>query len=393
MKDYLGSYKVNEKIFFDKIEAILEANHTNADISWDFHQDKFRKVDWRIEPALSLRELFKIRAQQIRDEYDYVVIMFSGGADSTNVLYSFLNNNIKIDEIVAGIPLSGLRDFKASLDTNSANNASEWLLTTMPALQTVSQNHPEIKISINDFFENMLEFKTDEWIMKSSDFVHPTTAARYRLDKLTHLKALADQGKKIAIIYGSEKPQVQLIKGHFISTIYDVGVNVPRQPFEDFYDNADIVLFYSTPTMPEILIKQSHEIIKAIHLQPRYEYIKGLMFNHDSPPEVRAQYENSSYQRAIVPIIYPDLDMTKVFQAKKSKDFFMADHDNWFHDLHKDTRINQLVISDFENFYKSINPKYLFPKGSKNGFINYRNSYVIGSLEKFKELYIKPSQI
>jgi len=153
MKSYLGSYTVNQKVFFDKIEAIMEAQKTLADITWDFHQSQFRKVDWTIEPKLSLPELYKLRAQQIRDQYDYIVIMFSGGADSTNVLYSFLDNNIRVDEIVASIPTSGLRDFKESTNAESSNNASEWMLTTMPALQKVVTHYPDVKISINDFFK------------------------------------------------------------------------------------------------------------------------------------------------------------------------------------------------------------------------------------------------
>ena len=58
MKEYLGSYSVNNKVYTDKIEAILEANRSNADITWDFHQNQFKKIDWTIEPTLTLQELY-----------------------------------------------------------------------------------------------------------------------------------------------------------------------------------------------------------------------------------------------------------------------------------------------------------------------------------------------
>lgn len=386
MKDYLGVYTVNGKQFTDKIEAILEASQTNAKITWDFHQDRFRKLDWWKEPELSLGQLYKIRAQQIRDEYDYVAIMFSGGADSTNVLHSFLSNNIYVDEIIAGVPLSGLRDFKTVADKRSDNNASEWLLTTMPYLHEVSMSHPNIKISINDFFETMLEFKTDEWIYQSSDFVHPTTSARYKLDKLTHLKALADQGKKIALVYGIEKPQVNMYEGKFVCSIFDMSVNVPRQPFDIFYPNVDITLFYSAPDMPQILAKAAHEVAKVVHL-PQYKHVLDHMYDFAWPLEKIARCESTVFQRGIIPLIYPDINYNS-FQAHKSKDLFMADHDAWFYNLHKDTRIYQLTQSDFANFFKSIKPRYLrknvpgMPRRAM-GFVPFANHYTIGYIKDF----------
>lgn len=382
MKDHLGVYTVNGKAFTDKIEAILEANQTGADIAWDFHQDRFRKIDWWKEPEISLRELYKIRAQQIRDEYDYIVIMFSGGADSTNVLHSFISNNIYVEEIVAGVPLSGLRNFKATTDQSSNNNASEWLLTTMPHLHEVAMLHPNIKISINDFFETMLEFKTDEWLYHSSDFIHPTTTARYKLDNLTHIKKLAEQGKKIAIVYGVDKPAVNFWEGKFVCSIFDTGINTPRQPFDIDYPNVDITLFYSTPNMPQILAKEAHEVAKVVHL-PQYKHIRDNMYDHTWPLAQKSKCENTLFQRGIIPIIYPDIN-PNVFQTHKSRNLFMADHDNWFYKAHSNTRLFQLTQSDFNNFVKSIKPKYLRgPHSSGAGFIPFSNHYTIGRIEDF----------
>jgi hypothetical protein len=390
MKDYLGIYSVNDKVYTDKIEAILEASKSNAEISWNFHEDRFRKINWRIEPTTSLQELYRIRAQQIRDEYDYVVVMFSGGADSTNVLNSFLNNNIHVDEIVSGIPLSGLKDFKASYDQNAGNNASEWFLTTTPYLKNVSEKYPKTKISINDFFHNMLKFKTDEWIYKSSDYIHPTTSARYDLSQLNHIRQLADQGKKIAVVYGCEKTYLIFHEGQILNGIWDLSVNVPRQPFEIFYDNVDIVLFYTTPKMPQILAKQAHEVAKSIFNSPTYQYVQDITFDSGWPVEKKLTYDNGIWQRAINPILYPNANYNG-FQAVKATDAFMADHDSWFHNLHKDSRLNQLIISDFNNFFKTIKPMYLRDNNAIKGvaFKGYANWYPIGSIESFKNPTIK----
>jgi hypothetical protein len=387
MKSYLGRYIVNQKVFFDKIEAILEAQKTLDNIIWDFHWAQFNKIDWSIEPKLSLPEMYKLRAQQIRDQYDYVIIMFSGGADSTNVLYSFLDNNIRVDEIVSSIPTSGLRDFKVSTNNISSNNASEWLLTTIPALQKVSISHPDVKISINDFFQKMLTYNTDDWLYQSSDWIHPSTVARYNLEQLTHIKKLADQGKKIAVIYGCEKPQLAFWEGKIISRIFDLGINVPRQPFDIFYPNVDPVLFYSTPEMPQILIKQSHEIVKAMYQIPHYQHMQNVIYNYDWNDEQKLMYRDDIYQRSIVPIIYPSIRSVG-FQARKSTNSFMSDHDDWFYSLHKDTRLYQLISSDADNFFKTINSKYFKEKSSDRpiGFKSYSNGYILGTINNLKKL-------
>jgi hypothetical protein len=311
--------------------------------------------------------------------------MFSGGADSTNVLHSFLSNNIHVDEIVSGIPLSGLKDFKASQDTNASNNASEWIQTTTPSLQYIAQKYPNIKISINDFFHTMLNFKTDEWLYRSSDWIHPTTSARYDLSQLTHIRQLADRGKKIAVVYGSEKPYLLFHEGQIYNAIWDVGVNVPRQPFEIVYPNVDIVLFYTDPKMPQILAKQSHEISKAMLNSPQHQYIKDLIFDTSWAKEKKLSYENGVYQRAIVPIIYPDINY-QAFQTAKTKDVFMADHDSWFYNLHKNTRLYQLITSDFDNFFKGIKSDYLRDSSvtTSMAFRSFANYYSIGTIESFK---------
>ena len=94
-----GVYTCNGKPFFNKIDAIIESNSSNKHVDWDYHNSIFEKCKWDVEPTLSLDELYKARAQQLRDSYDHLVLFFSGGVDSWNILYAFINNNIRLDEI------------------------------------------------------------------------------------------------------------------------------------------------------------------------------------------------------------------------------------------------------------------------------------------------------
>jgi hypothetical protein len=387
MKKWLGTYTVNGKIFSDKIEAILEANKTLADINWSFHDEKLRKIKWYVEPELPLQTYYKLRAEQIRNEYDYVVIMFSGGADSRNIIQTFIKNNIKIDEVITSIPETGLNNYKInSQNINSENAASEWELSVYPVLKELSNFYPNIKITINDLFKNMLDYKSDEWLYQSSDWIHPSTVARYKLENLKHLKDLAEQGKKIGVIYGTDKPfLVYENNGWLTSVISDLAVNVARSPFDNDYPNVDIVLFYYTVDMPELMIKQSHVLARWINL-PENNHIKYLIYDNRIGNEtfkntVYDKIQNSHYQREIIPCIYPDIDMKEIFQAHKSHQNFMAHHDNWFYELHKDTKIYQMINSDFQSFYKNIDSKYL--NRNKTGFRLFRQAFGLGKIERF----------
>ena len=86
----------NNFVTTNKVEAIQEANRRNLHIEWNFNQDILDKVDWFQEPQVDLYELYKQRALQIREKFDYLVLLFSGGSDSVCILKTFLENNISL---------------------------------------------------------------------------------------------------------------------------------------------------------------------------------------------------------------------------------------------------------------------------------------------------------
>lgn len=376
-------YTVGNKIFTDKIEAIVYANQTLADIEWHFNDDLYSNVNWTVEPDLSMDQLYKIRAQQIRDDYDYVIVMFSGGADSVNVVNTFLNNGIKIDEIVASAPLSGLRDWKdTDKDISVENVISETKFVQLPYMNEFASKHPEIKLTLNDYFEDILTYKTDEWIYKSGEWIHPTAASRYSLEKFKHLRELADSGKKIGIVYGIDKPSLIKNKNDLYISVSDLAVNVPRQPFDRVYPNVENVLFYWSANMPLILVKQAHEVAKFMYKPENKTTLQYLSDRENPLPFERARMRQSNWERCIIPCIYPTT-VKPVFQGHKSIRMFFAGHDQWFYDLHHKTTAYQMMDSDFRNFIKSINSKYL--NSSKTAFFMYIKMFRIGSVNDFNK--------
>jgi len=384
MNNRLGHYTVNGKVFFEKLDAILYANKTLADVEWNFNDTILKSVDWATEPTTTLDEFYKIRAQQIRDEYDYVVIMCSGGADSTNIAWTFLNNNILVDEIIASAPVSGLNNWKnTTADISASNTMSETYLVQLPLVADIKAKHPNVKITINDYFKNMIDFKTDDWLFRGGEWIHPSGVARYNLEQLTHLRNLAESGKKIAIVYGIDKPTVLVgTDGDIWIQIADSTVNVQRPAFDKPYPNVENVLFYYSPDLPLMMVKQGHQVAKWVAL-PENEKVLKLVYNslkHKTMFEQQNKIRNSFYQRAIVPCIYPST-WKPIFQGAKPTRMFLGEHDDWFYQLHHDTRMYELVDSDFRNFIKTINAKYLDKTGT--GFNLYRKYYKLGPTSKF----------
>ena len=94
-----------------------------------------------------------------------------------------------MDEIYAAAPIKGLKNFQANDQNNYATNiVSETFYAQMPFLEQVRSSYPEVKITVNDYFEDMLDYKEDDWLFRSSDWLHPTTVARYSLEKFNHIK-------------------------------------------------------------------------------------------------------------------------------------------------------------------------------------------------------------
>lgn len=380
-----GYYKVGEKIFTEKINAVLYASATNQEMNWFFNDDVYKNALWSLEPELGLDDYYKLRALQIREAYDYVIVLCSGGADSTNVAFTFLNNGIKIDEIIAAAPMGGIKQWQSNtIDKSAGNTMSETLLVQLPLMKEIHEKYPDTKITINDYWDNLLQYQTDDWIWRCGEWIHPTSAARYDMTNLPHIRALAEAGKKIGIVYGIDKPTLVVeSNGDLVSRMTDLAVNVQRSPFDDKYTNVENVLFYWSCDMPLMQIKQAHVLAKWIHL-PENSFAKSKMLDLRKPAvSLEANIiRNSFYQRAVVPGIYPSTHRD-IFQGHKPTRMFLGEHDDWFYKLHAGTRTYEMIVSDFRNFIKSIHVKFL--NANRTGFKLYVKKYKIGNINDYEK--------
>ena len=89
-QDIYGYYTVGGIKMYSQIEAVEISNKLDLPIKWHFNDEVFSSLDWTVEPTETLAELYKKRCEQLREKYDYLVLYYSGGADSDNILNHFI---------------------------------------------------------------------------------------------------------------------------------------------------------------------------------------------------------------------------------------------------------------------------------------------------------------
>lgn len=424
MKDEIGYYIVNEKKFDNKFEAVLFAQETNSKLDWYFFDDILNKVDWFTEPEENLDHYYRIRAEQIREKYDYVIIFCSGGSDSTNVIKTFINNNIKVDEVIGIAPLEGLKNWKYhKTNYSSLNTISETKFALFPLLDELSSKHG-IKTTILDYFNQMIKYKDEEWTFNSSGNIVTTLTSHFTdITLLPHVMKIIESGKKVALVYGTDKPLIRISPvGQMMFVIGDGGINYLNMPKHRSFPNLDRVLFYYTADLPKMMVKQAHVVGKVIFL-PEFKTIyekeilasesimkfSSLSFNDvisqknefidkkdifNFYKQKKIEYDSSTavsyrtmYQRAIVPFIYPSTYDKDLWQAQKieiTEGFFTRDQD-WVHILHRGSKLSEMLFSGSKIFYDSISPKYLNYKGT--GFKPFSKVYQFGHTKIFRDKY------
>lgn len=356
----LGYYLVNNKIFYNKFQAMIEARPTNSPIRWFFNEETFVPFDWSHEPEADITELYRRRAQQLRDKYDWIMIESSGGADSTTAIFSFLLNGIHLDEIVYRYSELGGKVWETNvIDQTASNQLSEWEYAERPLLQWVADNFPQTKITMLDYSENIRndhEFDKDEsWVFTTKHFISPC----YTMGKFDNyhdsFKQQADQGQKICIIYGADKPKIFIKDNRYFLYFMDhfTGHSTPEV---GAYTNVTNEPFYWTPDMPELIAKQAH-MVRAWFEQPaNRKFVEAIRWPHHVNMKTRTLYE-----QIVRNIIYPHYDMN-TFQTAKPFTNIVNEHDDWFFKNFSDSRVHSVWKAGIDLLLDNIDSQYIIRK-------------------------------
>ena len=328
--DRLGYYQVGWKKFYHKTLALIEHTKTRQPLEWVFNDNVYSKIDWSIPIPESLDELYRQRAQQLRDNYDYLALYFSGGADSSNMLRVFLNNNIFIDEIVMQSPEPVKNTFNKE-DISDANVYSEIPFSAVPIINELSSLIPSNTIiRYQDTSQGLVElFSHEDWYDQ-----HPfgVTLALNPLARQhtsftdKHILNLCDSGKRIAQIIGTDKPLLMYDGKDYYSYFLDVTalhappVDLTKREISDKAYHTEF--FYWTPDLPEIAVKQAQEVKKHCEIDKR---IRNAVCN--------TKTHIGELRSILHPIIYPSSPEV-YFQVSKGvlTGGALRKKDQWFWD-------------------------------------------------------------
>jgi hypothetical protein len=356
----LGFYELGGKIFWNKSSALIEGSQLNYrfdNLKWNFNDQIFDAVDWLSEPPGDIRELYKERARQIREKYDYVILNLSGGGDSTTVLYSFIQAGLSIDEVVVRHAAAGTSNYTPDYKNfNPANEFSEYEYAAKPILKWLSTVSPKTKITVHDFSKDILDKDIvwdENFIYWTGDYITPGCIVRYNhATNQEHLN-LFDKGKKVGIVFGTDKPKVTLHDNKMYLYFVDRPVHsaIPALVNNGF-TNTDVELFYWSPDFPDLIKKQCHIIKRWFELpeNQRLSYMLDFWWQISNT-------NRTTYEWIIKSIIYPDYDLS-TFQCDKPVKAMYQEWDYWM-DNFKDSEGYKTFMRGKDFLYKNINTSFL----------------------------------
>lgn len=355
-----GAYLYNNLAFVNKLDAfdhVLKNKDKNPDIKFYFHDDVYSKLTE--EPVTPLSKLYEMRARQLREQYDHIILMYSGGSDSHEVLNTFLKNNIFLDEIHNVYPqklVEGRVDI-TNLKQNDNNLLAEHILVALPELKKINEVSPKTKIRIIDSTDSFLKIDDNYLTSYYKHFFNtffPTQMNAAILDKETNELAIR---KNICMIWGNDKPYITLdSENNFYYTFNDIarpfnpwlsqnGITSPIN-FEPFYWSADA---------PLIPVKQSHILMKQI--QYDIDNMNYYSFNL-----LKSRKHIRELQEWMKPIIYSHWDQRKYQSKIDIVDWHSVD-ENIYKYI---PRIKDLTITKMKYY---IN-KYYSLHSASNGSVN-----------------------
>jgi hypothetical protein len=372
----------NSKPFYTRetaLDDMLVTQSYDSKLKFHFYDDIFDKIDWSIEPDIDIGTLYKMRAQQLRDKYDYLILSFSGGSDSTQILNTFLKNNIFIDEIQ-------IQHYEKSVDKLGedfvANDTElleflEYRYAALPMLEKVRQVSPKTKITsidTSDYAFNDATTKNFE-SLGIKDKIHQGTHRLYvGVPRMTQFyltyynQNIKETPKRTGFIRGYEKPILGIDfknnKELFFTFTDFLMRDVTRKVKGQISDEYEIENFFWSGDAPLIPVKQSHMIKKVLESNETFyntfcfrqlDYINHFKLNKKGYPK------SFTTERIYSKIIYPDWN-EGVFVAPKPTSInpdsklieILAGNKTFTNDV-----INELK-QHYHNKFKLINDKKQF---------------------------------
>jgi hypothetical protein len=383
MNKKLGYYVCDGIEFESKIQAAIHSAKVNKPIKWIFNDEHFKAFDWKTEPELTLDQLYDQRSRQLREDYDYLILSYSGGSDSHNIYESFRRQGLHIDEIIVN---TMERASEKLITVNESNKDSyngplaEHKLQTVKRLEEIRLQMPLTKITELDLseclFETFEKAKDASWVLDRREGLNPIGMTRFNYLHFTDVRKKFDKDKRIAIILGIEKPRTMIWEGKLVLIFSDRNTNITTvaDHFKE-YPNSNVEFFYWAPEAMAILSKQGHIIKRWLEAFPDKQ--PGWTSKTITPSIFRLVHEP-----LLRDIIYSTWNQNW-YQADKAVSDWYSEFDRWFMDHYSNTEAFR-VWKDGINFVQNnVSKDFLRmnSKGRADGLQMFRHYYDLGPMK------------
>ncbi len=253
--------------------ALEKRKATGGTVKFIYHDDVYNAAQPKIEPSKSLLDLYVDRVHQIRKKYDHIVLMYSGGADSHNILKCFEHADVKLDEIVSFVD--------SSYKGKDSSISSEIYRVAVPEVQQYQLRYPETEyrlIEMRDIQNKLFTdsaFKFDHYQDTTYHLIPFALMHHYGLYYTEKYHQLHGAGKRVGIIHGIDKIRLKVVDNRWAFHFNDWSSYFGHKHYFRDYPTYD-EFFYWTPEMPELSIKQAHvaskyfDYLDSINAETKY---------------------------------------------------------------------------------------------------------------------------
>jgi hypothetical protein len=352
-----GYWEVFGHKFNNKFLAFSHASALNKLVHFKYHNDVWENFDRKLLGKIPLNTLYKERAQQLRNRYQYLILNYSGGADSHNILRTFIDNNIKLDEICVfwPKPLSDGKFYTANnIDSSVKNRWSEWDYSIKPTLKWISKNYPKIKIHIKDYVGDPNKIDIAGLFDKLN---HTRTAGMLLTSSVSDSDNIqSSRGLSVGHIAGIDKPLLSWNDGCISMFFTDMALSMITAGGSS---NINAECFYWAPDYPLLTFEMAYQM--SIHFD-LYPVDKQYLFKYDSNIPI---FNRSAFQHELaIKTCYTTWDHR--FQTGKMKSPDAGDKYFWFNESIEFENIRKNYKILIEERFSSINNNLLANPNSLN---------------------------
>lgn len=328
-----GVYIVDGKEFLLKADALEAAKNDKTKVKFsmfgltefDLSQDPF--------PGLSIKDLYRIRAQELRDHYDYLVLNLSGGPDSMNILETFVENNIPIDEII------NHNSFSQTGIVDGSNNNADYVYNVKPRLEEL-QKTPGFKTkitvideidSVQSRLNNIYRVGNDEILWEVGGPNRPTSVGGQSIQYVEHIWKMIRNGVNVGVISGVDKPlgrtangrriliYADNLRGQFVEFITDHQVG----PFWEWFYQGDVRIAHKQSYLLDQYVKHNLDS----NLYEPFDHLANTAFR---PAQHWPSWDgkNNLKYGPFHGVVYPGLK--QAFITPKDANLWLRPRDNWW---------------------------------------------------------------